>query len=106
MDEALPGVRDNATGREFKRLAMRVWLDTARGRAQGMNDPGADGPDYTNEDMLADLLRTALHGLKCYHEYGQAMRGIGKGYDWNEYPGETTLSFIQRAHDTLKRMGK
>lgn len=69
-------------------------------------DPGDDGPDYTNEDMLADLLRTALHGLKCYHEYGQAMRGIGKGYDWNEYPGETTLSFIQRAQDALKRMGK
>lgn len=69
-------------------------------------DPGDDGPDYTNEDMLADLLRTALHGLAEYHKYGQAMRGIGKGFDWSEYPGESTTSFIQRAQAALKRMDK
>ena len=61
------------------------------------NDPHINPPDISDTEALIDMLATALDGLNEYHKYGQAMRGIGKGYDWGEYPGETTLDFVRRA---------
>jgi hypothetical protein len=54
---------------------------------------------------ITNTLERALEALAEYHAYGQTMRRLGRGFDWGEYPGESTTAFIERARTLLDKEG-